>query len=455
MITLCEIALLLATHSCGAHRKTHILLQPLPSHDVSLTCPDCGTQVAATRDFIGREISCPACLASITVPADADRARPQSRPADQPSVAATTSPLPCEPTQTTPDDSYRLAFFGDDKPISPPIAPQQLEETEEAETFSLAAATGRSSEADDAVTYSLGQQVERPPVKIEVFKAISHVKREQRPPPPQSLFFSNVFQFPWSSAGAVLNWGYLTIGLTLQGLLGAFCVWLLETMGRTGWLGIGFICMGLVWVGLWSLSFASSLSVAIVTETAAGMDRVEGWGEGGWRDWLFDFMLLLWIYVFSGFVCMPLALLLRELIGVLSPQLVVMQFFVFPALWLSAMDSESVLIPFSSIVFGSLRRIPGTWLKFYGLVLALLIPSVTILAVTSYFSAWAGALIGGPVWASIILIYARLLGRLGYAVITAMEKPESPKSEQATKSPTKTKQAETKTTTKSTKKRSN
>jgi|GEM_PF-7003138 len=373
---------------------------------------------------------------------------------DQPSVTSTASKTPSEQTTASRDDSYRLAFFGADKPVSPPLPREQLDVVEETDTFSLSAATGRSSEADDAMTYSLGQQVERPPVKIEVFKALSHVKREKQPPPPPSLFFSNVFQFPWSSTAAFLNWGYLTFGLTLQGLLGAFCVWLLETMGRTGWLGIGFICMGLVWVGLWSLSFASSLSVAIVTETAAGMDRVEGWGEGGWRDWLFDFMLLLWIYVFSGFVCMPLALLLREFMGVLSPQLVVMQFFVFPALWLSAMDSESVLIPFSSIVFGSFRRIPGTWLKFYGLVLAMLIPSLAIIATASYFSAWAGALIGGPLWASIILIYARLLGRLGYAVIAAMEKPDSPKTQRPAKNAGKTKQDEPRASAKSKKKRS-
>lgn len=393
---------------------------------ISLTCSECGTPVTATREFIGREISCPACLAAIAVTEGGGESIPLSLTDDLQGFAVK---QPATETEDgTLDDSYRIAFFGEEKGAMPATKETvEAQAAEDGETFSLAKPGGRSAEAEDSLTYSIGSKVERPPEKIEVFKALSNVKREKRPPPPASLFFSNVFQFPWSYPAAIANWCYLAVGISFMGLLFGVCVWMLETMGRTGWLGMGFLMMGIVWVGLWSLSFAAAVGVAIVTETAAGMDRVESWGEGGWRDWLFEFAVLLWIYVFSGFVCMPMALLLKEAVGYLSPQLFVMQFFVFPALWLSAMDSESVLIPYSGLVVGSFRRIPRTWAKFYGLALAVLVPPIGIVSVAFWFNAWLGGSIAGPILASVVFIYSRLLGRLGYAVIVEMEKPEKPK----------------------------
>lgn len=404
-----------------------------PLHSVESTCPECGTPVTATIDFLGREISCPACLATISIPKSA--ASPNVNSGSEtlatppPPAAKTEAELPILPDVEN-DDSYRVAFFGSDTKAPPadeiPLA-EIADEEPAAETFTLKKSTGRSDAANEAMSYTLGHKVERPAEKIEVFKALSHVKHEKRPPPPKSLFFTNVFQFPWSSLSSLVRWTYLSAGLTCIGFFLGVCVWLMETSGSNGWLGVGFLMMGIVWFGLLSLSFAAALSMAIVGETAAGMDQIEGWGEGGWRDWLFDFVLLLWIYVFAGFACMPIAYPLRSVVGYLSPQLLILQFFVFPAIWLSAMDAESVWIPFSTIVFASFRRIPGTWSKFYGLTFALLASSAAIIAGATYVSHWLGGLLGGPIVASVIFIYSRLLGRLGYAIICEMEKPAAKK----------------------------
>ncbi len=404
-----------------------------PSHSVEVACPECGTQVTATIEFLGREISCPACLATISIPKSgaSPKALSSGETTAKPTSTTTNSEaeLPILPDVEN-DDSYRLAFFGSDtkSPASEEIPLAEIDDAKpEAETFVLKSPSGRSDVADEAMNYSLGKTVELPPEKIEVFKALSQVKREKRPPPPESLFFSNVFEFPWSSLAAFTRWAYLSVGLASIGFLLGVCVWLLETSGSHGWLGVGFLMMGIVWFGLMSLSFAAAMATAILGETAAGMDQIEGWGEGGWRDWLFDFMLLVWVYAFSGFACMPIAYPLQSVIGYLSPQLFALQFFMFPAIWLSAMDAESIFVPFSTIVFASIRRIPRTWLKFYGVSFVLLTVTAAVIAGANYVSHWLGGLLGGPVLASAIFIYSRLVGRLGYAIICEMEKPEPKK----------------------------
>jgi hypothetical protein len=89
-------------------------------------------------------------------------------------------------------------------------------------------------------------------------------------------------------------------------------------------------------------------------------------------------------------------------------------FLLFPILLLSSVDANSPFIPLSRRVRRSLFRVAGTWLTFYvlsGLLWAGLMGAFWGLAQLHDFLA---PVLGGPLLAATVLIYARLLGRLAW-----------------------------------------
>ena len=87
----------------------------------------------------------------------------------------------------------------------------------------------------------------------------------------------------------------------------------------------------------------------------------------------------------------------------------------FPVLLLSAMESDSYLVPISPPVLRSLGSNPGAWFGFY-IVSGILLAAASAVAIEGlkYFS--PGLLLAGPLLGAVGLIYCRLLGRLAWKV---------------------------------------
>src|SRR5690606_8810832 len=84
---------------------------------------------------------------------------------------------------------------------------------------------------------------------------------------------------------------------------------------------------------------------------------------------------------------------------------------------LSSLEANSMLLPLSGPVLHSLWRRPGGWLAYY--VVSTLVAGVPLLLLAllaAASSTFAAALIGAPVIAAALFLFARLLGRLGWLI---------------------------------------
>ncbi len=366
---------------------------------LSVVCPSCQTRITATIAFAGKEISCPACLTAVPVPLVNPPSIPQL---DQP---------------TDPVSKPRRKKSEQSKPKAEPEP--------EIETIPLSRPTSERDD-DDQDSYSIGKTVERPVVTIEVFKSMSRVKHQRVETPPKSLFFSDVFSFPWRTAEAFERWCYLSAGFMLSGLSYSVCNFLLhEYDDNRGWLGVSFFLMVRVWFAVWSLSYAASNALAIVQETASGNNRVVGWGEGSWRDWAFELVTVIWIFSIAGMIAFMVAWPMHFLLGSVSPLLACLLVVTFPAIWLSAMDTETLWLPFSMVIVRSFSRVSQIWAQFLGLSLCLLVTVLGALLPLAIYFPWVAGFVAGPVLASAVFLYARLLGRLGWKIADEMSRPES------------------------------
>ncbi|MHC4877419.1 MAG: hypothetical protein ACYTGL_13070 [Planctomycetota bacterium] len=267
--------------------------------------------------------------------------------------------------------------------------------------------------------YTLQEQVERverTEATVSVFRELATVKREEAPPPPPYPFFSNVFEFPWKTPDAFIRWGMLAAGGTGTGLMLGVNHWLISEYGTAGMLGSAFFGLALITVTAWSLSFASSCMLAIIHDTSAGLDQVEGWPDGGVREWMVDMFTILYVFFVAGFVGLVIGKPIEFAIGVLSPQVFLVQGLVFPLALLGAYDSESVWFPWSPVVVRSVKIMPRDWLIFYGLSFALAGVGFGFLGACLYKSTWLFGFMLGPVLSSQMFIFSRLLGRIAWRI---------------------------------------
>ena len=232
---------------------------------------------------------------------------------------------------------------------------------------------------------------------------------------PRRPFAEGVFNFPFrpTSIGPLLWIAAGFMVLAIQGRLIMACL----DAGLVGKLGLAFVALSMLWVVIWTCSYASACFLAIVQDTANGGDEV-GWPEGSWRDWFFPFLRLAWIGLWCGLLCALLTLITCG-ISPTGVALVVMPP-AFLVMLLSSMAGDSWFTLVSGKVLDQLgRRIVET--------IGVIVGSIILLAITT------GAAIGAVVYLVLLapiaglvasacwLLYGRLVGRLGW-VITHSER---------------------------------
>jgi hypothetical protein len=230
--------------------------------------------------------------------------------------------------------------------------------------------------------------------------------------PPRWTFFSGVFSFPWRS-GTIARWGMLSMGLVAAGVLATAG---LSLMGQDliGVFTMAFFGMAVLWLSIWSFSFAAHCMVAIVEDTSAGADEILSWPESDWREWFWRLLHLGYLVALAtaiGFGLSRLAAIWLPQPGWVWGLAIAL---LFPILLLSSIDAHSPFVPLSRRVRRSMRRCWWGWLMMYALSGLMWVAVAGLFWALSEVHSYLVPIIGGPCVAAALLIYARLLGRLAW-----------------------------------------
>lgn len=180
-----------------------------------------------------------------------------------------------------------------------------------------------------------------------------------------------------------------------------------------------FGLVGLVVIGLVTLSYAAHGYLAIVEDTAAGCDDVR-WPDDSPSDWLWKSFYLGWLWAMPATSCwLVLVICAPELaqspIGILLISFGSL-WLLFPVAVLSSMAGRSRLFLFHwGMLVGLARHFLSTAVFYF--FTGLLVAAFAALIVWGILArSWANFPIAVPIMVAILFIHARLLGRIGWLV---------------------------------------
>lgn len=346
-------------------------------------CPVCLTRLQASRGETGNRVVCPDCGADFAIPQpppDEPRWDPFEEPVEVYAVAR--GPL--------------LASPGD-----------------QAATPHHAPASGLLSDAE----LHQGDRDLLPP------------RRSLRKLPPWPLVHG-VFSFPFQR-NSLVCWAKMTAGSMLVQGGAAIVLAQVLAIDQTG-IGLGylvmaagmlytmgFVCIMAVFFSLW----ISSSALKIVIETANGADRIEQWASEDFLDWAFEALYFVNSVVLSLLVGWGIQALAPEFPADLT--VIGSLFLLFPVILLSMLETGSAMNPISPAVLKSLFVQGWGWLGFYALAAMLLaVVAAVVLGLWLWIGFWA-IFASSLVIVPALMIYFRLLGRLGWYITVRSRPPES------------------------------
>jgi hypothetical protein len=236
-----------------------------------------------------------------------------------------------------------------------------------------------------------------------------------------ATFFDGVFSFPWYE-GVFSRWLLLSFGCSVVGIATVMMMYV-ALMGFVS--AIWALRMAWGWSCILTFGYASACWIPIITETAAGSDRVEGWPEPYWKDWALDLVRFGFTALQAVAVAFGIAKLFELGMDTFWPPLLAGSFLLFPIFLLSSMHADSAWVPVTPPIVRSLLTCWWAWLMFYVevAVMAVIWPGLALLGLL--FEPWMTAISTGPLMAAVLLIYARLIGRLGWVITTTQARQRS------------------------------
>ena len=400
-------------------------------------CPKCGNRLRVLPDQIGTTVRCPKCNATFVIGGSQKKVKPPVSAAKSASSAAPAldddaylPEIPLKRSTIVPEEQVPLV--PEARPSIVPEEPRPLATNEpsilpeeQMSNVSPYAAQQSAYEVDWRTADDVEMEAphERPPLDEELHLESARrrglVRDYDVPDPPKWTFFSGVFTYPWRGVN-LSRWTAMSFGLSISGLA-SFKV--LEYLGLMGDLLTNLAVQGLV-LGMFAivitlavLSFAAASCRAAIQDTADGHDLPQEASLPEWDHWVFTFLAWLSLWAAAGAIGFPLSLAIGPAAFLITATLL------FPILLLSAMESDSYIVPFSPPVLRTLGYFWHGWLMFY-------------LLTTGMFAGWLVAfdfayprapnltvLFSGPVLAAMMLIYARLLGRVAWCASGAPAAP--------------------------------
>ena len=373
-----------------------------PGFSTTIACPTCGQPVGTRLEDRPKKVSCPHCGGDLFVPAS-----PRGRPPDT-AANAPSPPLAAPPETGVP---------GEAAPSSPP--PRVADPPPDAPRPPPGARKTRPRPPRDETAASEPVRTAEPPPRVprrSVFDQMAVVRTESIPTPPEWTFFSGVFAFPFQKH-SLLRWIYQSIGFTAALLVAATIVVVSAQYGagRFGMV-LAFFVLPLIWIGIWSISFAAATFLCITEGTAAGVQEIREWPEPNWREWVPQMVYLGWIASIPVVLASALAGFVPE-DG--PPRFLVATAIVcvlYPICLMSALEANSPFMFFSGPILRSLFYNALDWLGFFAVTILAMLPLALLASLIGNWSPYTLAAIGGPLAATTLFIVARLFGRLAWKI---------------------------------------
>ena len=178
-------------------------------------------------------------------------------------------------------------------------------------------------------------------------------------------FFSGVFTFPWRT-DVHLRWIYMTVGFTAMAIIGLVLKGLAASLsGIGGGVAIAMFTLPIIWISMLTFSFSAACCLCVLESTAAGLDRVEGWPDPQWKEWMGQMIYVGWVGAIPLAASYGVARL-AGLGGAPVGWVFAGTFFVlYPIALLSVLEANSIWVPLTLPIVISLFRWWWAWLTFY------------------------------------------------------------------------------------------
>lgn len=406
------------------------------NHDsIPAKCKVCGTRVTPDIEFAGRKIECPDCFSPIQIPTleeyarqvDSQRSHEAVQIADIETYSFTAPIVPATPVATPSRAKKKRP--PEERESRNSVGDIDADEDDIFQNRPTASASASASAMKDKATAPAPRKkkarpkpteektgLQDPPYAMSALEALAEIRRAEIPDPPKILFFSNVFEFPWSTPSALLRWSFLTFQMLLTLLLLAFLIYLRRALGSASVIPIGFMALGQFALLAWTLSYAAACGMSIMNDTSAGNNEVVGWPDGGLTDWSMDMLTLALLSTFAGIGAYLLTLPISFATGTLIPYIFFFHALLFPFFILAGLDADSIWLPVSKMVTQSLRTVSLAWIKVTVLLNLVVVAVAGVVFALANVNEFAAAFVAAPIIAAAIFIYFRLLGRMAYTI---------------------------------------
>jgi hypothetical protein len=283
--------------------------------------------------------------------------------------------------------------------------------------------TRRPAPIDDAI-YSVGKSEapHEPEDLAERYMQAALRKRAsaapEPPPRPRLPMLTGVFTFPFYLK-TLEAWIGITFGLMVFAWL--LMVWLEST--PLGMMSARLFGLPTCAAGLLTLGYAFSCCLTIMEETCEGWDSIEVSPGIDWKEWTWNFAHITALLLQAAMI----GQLARFVSGSASwTPMIAGTLAAFPLVLLGALAADGAWVPLAiGAVLRSLRRHCWAWALFYLETTPLVVGWTLLTAAGLKQAPWLAPLYAAPLLAAIILIYARLVGRLAGCIAAGTSQTQS------------------------------
>ena len=409
---------------------------PTPTH-VDVVCPICRARLHPRVKRSEYSVKCPDCFVPVRVPPLNDvvaKLKERQRLEKREAVGTYGLSNPEQPARELPK-SVTVVCRQCQARLDPPLqakprriqcpdchCPLEVPSLEEVRRAELRRKK-KQRKRPDVGQYDVGTAPETIRPSTFYLDKQAEIRREPIPTPPGSTFFSGTFTFPWQP-GTRQRWIYMSIGWTAAGLITAFIFTLYASLGVGSGLGLAFFALPAIWIGFTTAAYTAACFVPIVIETSAGGDRIDGWPDPVWKEWAVQLIYISFILMETMVAAYGVARLTHLLTGWYWWPMVAFTHISFPIILTSSLEANSTFVPLSPAIIRSLFRSARWWLGFYLITGVMFFAFVQLIWGIVWLLPQLAMIVPGPLFAAMILIYARLLGRLGWRA--SLESPELP-----------------------------
>jgi hypothetical protein len=262
--------------------------------------------------------------------------------------------------------------------------------------------------------------------------------RRRRPPRPEAgaaSLWQGTFSFPWLPSN-VRAWILFGVGFSLTAFMGAVVrhTTLLYQEAPEFGQNIYFRALILFWKGvvlffLWTGFYAGGYFLATVQDTASGQDKT-AWPQDTIGEKLLTLLYLIWVAAFAAVPAAPLVMALRyaldrasqagvpfdPLVLKVGPVILVAPWVLvltFPWFFLATQATQSLVGFWHGGLIRGLFRWPGLLAVFYLASFLLMVPCYLLWLATVFGLQYYLVPLTGFITSAAVLIYGRLLGRVG------------------------------------------